>query len=92
MPGKIFNTALCYENGDGIEQNYLQAAAWYTEAVNQNHAPAINNLAVLYENGFGVSKKPKLALRLFQQSANLGHPAANKNAERLEAELAEQES
>ena len=50
-----------YRDGDGIEQNYVQAAHWFRKAA--EHAPDLggagqgrNNLGNLYEEGHGIPK------------------------------------
>lgn len=75
---EIYNTGVNYYNGDGVEQNYVQAAAWFTKAASQNHPSAINNLATLYNNGLGVSKKKKLAVKLLEKAAKLGNKTTKK--------------
>jgi hypothetical protein len=51
----------CYEDGDGVEQNYALAAEWYRKAA--EHVPNLggagqgrNNLGILYMDGLGVPK------------------------------------
>src|SRR5215467_6097985 len=50
-----------YENGEGVPQNYAQAAKWYRKAA--EHVPNLggagqgrNNLGLLYLSGHGVPK------------------------------------
>ena len=51
----------CYEDGDGVDQNYAEAAKWYRKAA--EHVPNLggagqgrNNLGLLYMAGLGVPK------------------------------------
>ena len=43
-----------YQNGQGVAQDYTQAALWYDRAARQGHAIAQVNLATLYRYGAGV--------------------------------------
>jgi TPR repeat protein len=45
-----------YEDGNGVPQDYAQAAAWYRKAADQGYAVAQLDLGVLYEHGNGVPK------------------------------------
>ena len=46
-----YNLGYMYENGDGVEGDYVIAAEWYEKAAAQGHAKAQNNLAFLYRKG-----------------------------------------
>ena len=41
----------CYDNGEGVEQNFKTAFEWYTKAAEQNDAYAQLNLSNLYYKG-----------------------------------------
>jgi TPR repeat protein len=45
-----------YENGQGVSQDYNEAARWYREAADQGNATAQYNLARMYGLGQGVSQ------------------------------------
>lgn len=50
---------------------YDEAARWYQQAADQNHANALKNLAFLYEQGFGVNQDPLVAVNLLRQSGGI---------------------
>jgi TPR repeat protein len=43
-----------YHNGQGVPQNYGEAATWYRKAAEQGFAPAEVTLGVAYATGEGV--------------------------------------
>ncbi len=43
-----------YFNGQGVPQDYAQAAAWFRKAAEQGDAVAQSNLGAMYRNGQGV--------------------------------------
>jgi len=45
---------LRYENGQGVEKDYVKAIEWYSKAAAQNLATAQFNLGEMYNNGYGV--------------------------------------
>ena len=51
-----YQLALCYRNGEGVEQSNEEAAKWYRKAADQGHAEAQCNLGYCYENGYGVEQ------------------------------------
>ncbi|MCL2196011.1 MAG: sel1 repeat family protein [Treponema sp.] len=64
--------ALCYYQGEGVEQDYKLAAFWYTKAAEQGDAGAQCLLGMCYESGDGVEKDTKKALYWYLQSAEQG--------------------
>ncbi|MGL5661492.1 MAG: tetratricopeptide repeat protein, partial [Aeromonas sp.] len=51
--GAQFSLATRYYQGQGVPQNYQQAASWYLKAAKQGNAQAKFNLGVMYANGQG---------------------------------------
>jgi TPR repeat protein len=45
-----------YYNGQGVHQDYAEAAKWTRKAAEQGYTPAQAHLGVLYWNGQGCSK------------------------------------
>ena len=70
---------VCYKNGQGVEQDYKEAARLFRQAADLGDADAIKNLGVCYEYGRGVGKDYKEAARLYRQAADLGDADAIKN-------------
>jgi TPR repeat protein len=58
-----------YYNGQGVQQDYPQAFAWYRRAAAQGSALAQNNLALMYANGNGVKRDDVRALMWFNLAA-----------------------
>ena len=50
-----------YYNGQGVQQDYAEAAKWTRKAAEQGYAPAQADLGVLYWNGQGVQQDVVLA-------------------------------
>ena len=64
-----------YQDGDGVEQNYVQAAYWFLKAA--EHVPNLggagqgrNHLGNLYKDGHGVPKDYVLAYMWFSLAGN----------------------
>jgi TPR repeat protein len=58
-----------YLDGEGVIQDYGQAAYWFRKAAAQNHAHAEANLGSLYEDGFGVPMDDAQALAWYRKAA-----------------------
>lgn len=67
------NVGWRYENGDGTEKNFSEAARWYAEAAKKGNAMAMNNLGELYERGTGVKQNYSEARKLYRQAADKGN-------------------
>ena len=50
-----------YSKGEGVKQDYFEAAKWYRKAAEQGYASAQYNLGVMYANGYGVPQDKNLA-------------------------------
>ena len=71
-----------HEKGQGVSQDYAEAAKWYSLAAESGHAHAQNNLGVLYKNGRGVSKDYVQAYKWFNLAASGYLPAEAGHSER----------
>ena len=69
----IFNIGYCYENGFGVQKDYIEAAKWYKKAADLGHIMAKNNLGRIYLNGWGTAKDYSEAFRLFKEAADAGY-------------------
>ncbi|MBI2881977.1 MAG: sel1 repeat family protein [Candidatus Tectomicrobia bacterium] len=49
-----FNLGVMYYDGQGVPQDYVEAAKWFRKAADQGDAPAQYNLGWMYSNGWGV--------------------------------------
>ena len=74
-----YNLGVCYERGDGIDQDFEQAVYWYRKAADQGDAKALHNLALCIYNGYGIDADPAEAARLFKLSADMGDMYAQYN-------------
>ena len=78
----MFNLGLCYQQGNGLEQDLTKANELFQQVVdldnkgNKNSdnvkARAMLNLAVNYENGNGLEQDFTKANQLYQQATDLG--------------------
>ena len=66
-----------YAAGQGIEQDYGQAAGWFSRAVSANHKYAEYSLAGLFYRGQGVEQSYETAFDLYSRSAEQMNPYAS---------------
>ena len=71
-----FSLGFMYEKGQGVAQDYSQAADWYRKAAVQGDAEAINNLGLMYDKGEGVPQNYRLAAVLYHKAAAQGHASS----------------
>lgn len=74
-----FTLGLMYDNGQGVPQDFVEAAKWYSKAAYQHHAEAQFTLGVMHINGEGVGKDYVLAHMWFSLAAEQGFENAAKN-------------
>jgi len=73
-----FALGLSYENGDGIEDNCVEAAFWYLLAAKQGNAQAKYRLGLLYRSGLGVRGNWITAAEWIKSAAKDGYAPAIK--------------
>ena len=66
-------------DGDGVDQDNVQAANWWKIAAEQNHACSQHNLALMYENGQGVPHDLTEAAKWYRIAAEQGHAGSQNN-------------
>ena len=71
-----FLRGLGFASGQGVAQDYAQAAQCYTEAAGQGHSRAQLHLAGVFARGQGVMRDEAKALMWLTKSAHLGNAAA----------------
>ena len=71
-----FGLGLKFANGQGVAQDYVQAADWYRKAAHQSHALAQFNLGVMYANGQGVAQDEAQSAVWFGKAAQQGDAGA----------------
>lgn len=69
---------LMYYTGQGVKQDYSQAAAWFAKAGAQNKADAQYVLGAMYYTGKGVPQDYKSAVGWFRKAAEKGHAEAQR--------------
>jgi len=67
-----FNLGLDYANGEGVPQDYTQAAMWWRKSAEQGNRGAQFNLGWLYEYGHGVPQDYSEAAVWYRKSAEQG--------------------
>lgn len=70
---------ICYENGDGVNQNYNEAANWYHKAADKGINWAMCQLGDFYLDGKGVNQDDKKAYKWFHKGAEAGNLTAMTN-------------
>lgn len=65
-----------FEEGQGVQQDDVQAAYWYQQAAGQGHSAALYNLGLMYANGQGVQQDLALAYALCSIAAKEDTDAA----------------
>lgn len=66
-------------DGDGVEQDFVQAANWYKIAAEKGHARSQHNLAFMHENGQGVPRDCAEAAKWYRMAAEQGHAGSQNN-------------
>jgi hypothetical protein len=75
---------VCHYLGQGVAQEYSEAANWYKKAAQQNYARAQYNLGFLFFNGHGVKKSKAQAKHWWLQAAKQDFQAAKEGLKLLE--------
>jgi len=70
------NLGLIYDNGQGVLQDYKEAARWYRKAAEQGVADAQYNLGLMYFSGQGVPQDYKKAYAWLNLAASQGNAEA----------------
>lgn len=76
-----------YDKGEGVTQDYGQAAAWYRKAADQDHAGAQLLLGAMYAEGTGVTRDYEAAYGWVARAAAQGNKQAASILDDLEKKL-----
>ena len=71
-----YRQGLQYHNGEGVPQDYKEAARLFRLAAEQGYAPAQVNLGYVYYSGQGVPKDYKQAVHWYRLAAEQGNAQA----------------
>ena len=74
-----FNLGLMYYLGNGVSQDYTEAAKWYTLAAKQGDAVSQFNLGNMYHDGQGVPQDYKESVKWYSLAAKQGNADAQAN-------------
>ena len=77
---------ICYAEGRGVPQSYVEAVKWYRNSADQGDADAQYNLGVCYEKGRGVTQSYDEAVKWFRKAAEQGYSRAKDSLTRLKIE------
>jgi TPR repeat protein len=69
----------CYKDGDGVDQDNLQAIHWFKLAAAQEYRDALFGLGVIYSTGVGNSINDIEAFKWFKLASEKGHLDAQWN-------------
>jgi hypothetical protein len=72
-----------YREGDGVEQDDMEAVRWYRLAAEQGEPGGLDSLGWMYQEGRGVAQDDLLAICFYRLSAREGHRQAMWNMGRL---------
>ena len=73
------NLGLMFRKGQGVPQDYSEAARWFRMAAEQGDADARNNLGLCYEKGQGVPLDYGEAAKWLRRAAEQQHATAQYN-------------
>lgn len=73
------NLGYCYNTGQGVTKDEVEAVKWYRKAAEQGNAQAQDSLGVCYSNGYGVAKDNAEAVKWYRKAAEQGYAEAQLN-------------
>ncbi len=68
----MYNAAIMYQKGDGVEMNLQNSAHWFLEAAKKGHPKAQLAIAICMDEGQGVSVDKFSAVHWYNQAASKG--------------------
>ena len=82
-----FHLGLMYAQGDGVQQDYVEATKWFRKAATQGHPGAQFYLGALYERGDGVPQDYARAYTWLKAAAAQGNAGATALIDQVAARL-----
>ena len=74
-----YSLGYIYSTGEGVPQDYAEAAVWYRRAAEAGHVDAQVNLGYMYDMGEGVPQDYAEAAVWYRQAAEQGDAQAQSN-------------
>eukprot|EP00729_Bicosta_minor_P004601 gene4601-biopygen13990 len=71
--------AYMYANGEGVEQDHVEAAKWFRKSAEAGFVNAQYNLGCMYDDGKGVEQDHVEAAKWYRKSAEAGDAMAQNN-------------
>jgi len=71
-----YQLGLAYQSGEGVKQDYAQAAGWFRKAAEGGNAPAMRQLGVMYGRGQEVPQSHSEEMRWYKLAAGKGNDVA----------------
>ena len=78
----MYNLALLYDDGKGLEQDQGLANFWYRKAADKNQVSAMWNLAINLDEGKGSPHNPGISAKYLLNAYRAGHEKAGKAFEK----------
>ena len=75
-PEAMRELAYCYEDGDGVEQNFAEAAKWFRQSAEHGNSYAMFYWGYYCETGQGGKQNLPEAVKWYDQAAKLGDKEA----------------
>lgn len=66
------NVAHIYDNGLGIQKNYIESMKYYKKGCDLGYAPSCYSIGIMYREGQGVNKNDNQAKKYFELACNKG--------------------
>lgn len=67
-----YQTGQNYYAGNGVPQDYQEAAGWYHKSAESGHAGGQNKLGYMYQLGYGVAQNDTIATLWYRRAAEQG--------------------
>ena len=72
----MIQLSICYENGKGVKQNYVEAVEWYVKVAEQGDVNVQVKLGDIFYNGQAIPKNNAIAERWYRMAAEKGNEKA----------------
>ena len=66
----MLKVGCCYDNGQGVTQDFTKSFEWYLKAANNEDADAMFSAGLCYSNGKGMTRDNTMAFEWYLKSAH----------------------